>query len=73
MPQSRYPQYAWQQSKPNYWEREIDEAECFYTSLAKLYEGSGRMFFAVTGFVSISVDITNGTSGQEVEDALRKA
>lgn len=31
------------------------------------------MFFAITGFVSISVDLTNGSTGQDVEDALRKA
>lgn len=73
MSRSRYPQYTWQQSKPGHWEREIDEAERFYTSLAKSYEGSGRIFFAITGFVSVSVDITNGSSGQDVEDALRKA
>lgn len=73
MLQSRYPQYTWQQSKPGHWEREIDEAERFYTYLAKSYEGSGRVFFAITRFVSISVDNTNGSSGQDVEDALRKA
>ncbi|KAF3046023.1 hypothetical protein E8E12_010394 [Didymella heteroderae] len=70
MSQSRYPQYNWRQSKHNHWEREVDEAECFYASLAKSYEGSGRMFFAITGFVSISVDLTNGSIGQDVEDAL---
>lgn len=73
MPQSRYPQYTWQQPKPGHWEREIDEAERFYTCLAKSCEGSGRMFFAITGFVSVSVDITNSSSEQDVEDALRKA
>jgi hypothetical protein len=73
MSQSRYPQYTWQQSRRNHWEREIDEAECFYTSLAKSYEGSGRMFFAITGFISISVDITDGSTRRDVEDALRKA
>lgn len=31
------------------------------------------MFFAITGFVSISVDVRNGSTGQDVEDALRKA
>ena len=73
MPQSRYPQFTWQQTKPGHWEREIDEAERFYTCLAKSYEGSGRMYFVITGFVSVSVDITNGSSGHDVEEALRKA
>jgi hypothetical protein len=73
MPPSRYPQYTWQQTEPGHWEREIDEAERFYTCLAKSYEGSKRMYFAITGFVSISVDTVNGSNGHEVEEALRKA
>ena len=70
---TRYPEYNWQSKGHNHWEREIDETERFYTCLAKSYEGSGRMYFAITGFVSISVDIMNGSSGQDVEDAVRKA
>jgi hypothetical protein len=68
-----YPQLAWRQTKPGYWEREIDEAERFYTCLAKSYEGSGRMYFAITGFVSISVHIAHNASGHDVEEALRQA
>ncbi|KAL4862987.1 hypothetical protein BDV12DRAFT_189992 [Aspergillus spectabilis] len=30
------------------YERDIDEVEVFYTSLAKAYEGTGRVFFAMT-------------------------
>lgn len=71
--QPHYPQFDWQLVRKGHWEREIDEAERFYTCLAKSYEGSGRMFFAITGFVSVSVDSTNGTSGHDVEEALRKA
>lgn len=73
MTQPRYPEYTWQQTEPRYWERDIDEAERFYTCLAKSYEGSGRMFFAITGFVSISVEITECAAGHDIEGALRKA
>ncbi|KAJ8113710.1 hypothetical protein OPT61_g4219 [Boeremia exigua] len=73
MSQTRYPQFVWQQTKPGHWEREIDEAERFYTCLAKSFEVSGRMFFAITGFVSISVEITDSSTDKEVEEALRKA
>ncbi|KAJ4994437.1 hypothetical protein SVAN01_00266 [Stagonosporopsis vannaccii] len=70
MTQSRYPEYTWQQTEPGHWERDIDEAERFYTCLAKSYEGSGRMFFAITGFLSVSVEITEGSAGHDVEEAL---
>jgi hypothetical protein len=67
----------WQQVSPCRWERGLDEVEQFYTSLAKSYEGSGRNFFAITGFVSFSVKVDNSGSREEtrrkVEDALRKA
>jgi hypothetical protein len=32
---SRYPQLTWKQTSLGYFEREIDEAECIYTCLAK--------------------------------------
>ncbi|GFF37825.1 hypothetical protein IFM58399_05027 [Aspergillus lentulus] len=67
----------WKQVSASRWERGIDEVEQFYTSLAKSYEGSGRNFFAITGFVSFSVKTDDGVSQEEtrrkVEDALRKA
>jgi hypothetical protein len=66
----RYPDLAWQQTSLGNWEREIDEAERSYTCLAEAYEGSGRMFFAITGFVSLAVDSKDTSSqqtGQRVE------
>ena len=71
-----YPWLQWQPIKPDRWEREIDEAELFYTVMAKTYEGTGRMFFAITGFMSITVeapDIPMGEAGEKVEVALRDA
>jgi hypothetical protein len=77
MAASRYPQLAWEQTSLGHFEREIDEAECFYTCLATSYEGSGRMFFAITGFVSFSVhvddDISSQDIGRKVDEALRHA
>ncbi|KAL4800123.1 hypothetical protein BDV19DRAFT_171705 [Aspergillus venezuelensis] len=61
--------YSWTQVGPGRWERDIDEAEQFYTSLAKTYEGTGRCCFAITGYISFSVEGTE----KDVEDALRKA
>lgn len=64
---------SWKETKPGHWEREIDEAEQCYTSLAKAYEGSGRTFFAMTGHISFSVAVQNGATQQKTEDVLRKA
>ncbi|KAL4864565.1 hypothetical protein BDV12DRAFT_175992 [Aspergillus spectabilis] len=61
--------YSWAQTSSVRWERDIDETEQFYTSLEKTYEGSGRCCFAITGYISFSVEGTE----LEVENALRKA
>ena len=67
----------WEEITPERWERDIDEAEHFYASLAKSYEGSGRMLFAITGCVSVSCKVTEDQNehsvGSRLNDALRKA
>lgn len=69
--------FEWKLTKPGRWERDIDEVEEFYTSLAKAYEGTGRVFFAITGFISFSVLVQPGTRCSEtekrVEEALKNA
>ncbi|KAF2800717.1 hypothetical protein K505DRAFT_320252 [Melanomma pulvis-pyrius CBS 109.77] len=69
--------FTWTETRPGRWERDIDEAEQFYTSLAKTYEGSGRMFFAITGHISLCIPVPEDKTIQDqerrVEDALRKA
>ncbi|KAJ9138385.1 Cytochrome p450 [Pleurostoma richardsiae] len=77
MAATTYENFAWRESAPGVWQRDIDEAELFYTSLAKLYEGSGRMFFAITGHVSLTVEVPEGQgrkgTEQHLEDSLRNA
>ncbi|OGM47946.1 hypothetical protein ABOM_002796 [Aspergillus bombycis] len=69
--------FEWSESKPGRWERDVDEAEQFYTSLAKAYEGTGRTFFAMTGFISVCVPADGLSSSHptenRAEEALRKA
>ncbi|EKJ75828.1 hypothetical protein FPSE_04008 [Fusarium pseudograminearum CS3096] len=69
--------YNWQQVKPGVWQRPIDEIEQFYSTLAVLYEGSGRMFFGITGHISLSIkspkDVSSADAGRHVDEALRKA
>ena len=69
--------FSWKSTRPGRWERYIDEAEQFYTSLAKSHEGTGRTFFAMTGFISFSVplekDVSRQITEKRVEAALQKA
>ncbi|KAF4944167.1 hypothetical protein FGADI_12880 [Fusarium gaditjirri] len=69
--------YNWHQVKPGVWQRHIDEIEQFYSTMVALYKGSGRMFFGITGHVSLSIKNTRGLSQDdaelEVDKALRKA
>ncbi|KAH7239366.1 hypothetical protein BKA59DRAFT_276674 [Fusarium tricinctum] len=69
--------YNWHQAKPGLWQRHIDELEQFYSTMVTLYEGSGRMFFGITGHVSLSVENTDNLPLEkaelEVDKALKKA
>lgn len=66
-----YPSFIWRQRSPGVWQRNVDEAEKFYYALAKLYEGSGRMFFAMTSHLSLSVVISQEEALEErLETAL---
>lgn len=68
-----YPSLLWRETSPGIWQRDVDEAEKFYYALAKLYEGSGRMFFAMTGHLSLNVDVPQGQSREAVEQRLETA
>lgn len=76
VPGTAYERFSWKETRPGRWERDIDEAEQFYTSLAKAYAGSGRTYFAITGHVSLSVIDKDPESEldlkQRVIDSLRK-
>ncbi|CAI7676846.1 unnamed protein product [Penicillium manginii] len=65
--------FEWKLTKPGRWERDIDEVEEFYASLAKAYEGTGRVFFAMTGLISISVLVQPGTGFLEAERKIEQA
>ncbi|KAF5650186.1 uncharacterized protein FTJAE_609 [Fusarium tjaetaba] len=67
----------WHQVNPGVWQRHIDEIEQFYSTMVILYEGSGRMFFGMTGHVSLSIktttDLSQDDAERAVDEALRKA
>ncbi|KAL4724633.1 hypothetical protein ACLX1H_008075 [Fusarium chlamydosporum] len=74
---STHRNYNWQQTEPGLWQRHIDEIEEFYSAMVVLYEGSGRMFFGITGHISLTFKSTKNPSSEnaerEVDQALRKA
>jgi hypothetical protein len=68
-----YNDLIWKETEEGRWERNIDEAEQFYTTLAKKFGGTGRTFFAMTAHVSFSVPLEGRSSFNEVVTALRSA
>lgn len=65
--------YTWHEASPGIWQRDADEVEVFYSSLIKLYEGSGRMHFAMTGHVSLTVDVPENASPETTSDLVDKS
>ncbi|CCF37048.1 hypothetical protein CH063_08472 [Colletotrichum higginsianum] len=68
-----YPELTWRETTSGVWQRTADEVEQFYSALATLYEGSGLMFFAITGHVSLRFDTGNAGDTSETEELVDKA
>ncbi|KAJ5825336.1 hypothetical protein N7474_002474 [Penicillium riverlandense] len=76
MEPSLYQDFTWNQVKPGRWERDVDEIEQFYTTLARRFQGTGKTFFAMTAHVSFSVKRTQSSIESHelyVTSALQKA
>lgn len=72
------PDLVWHQVTPGVWERDADEIEQSYAVSAKWYEGSGRMYFAITGHLSVTISLSKESSRdkdvqEQFEAALRTA
>ncbi|KAJ5173187.1 hypothetical protein N7492_005780 [Penicillium capsulatum] len=66
----------WARTGRRRWERDTDEAESFYTTLARRFQGTGRTFFAMTAHVSFSVPRVQESAeltDVQVTQALQKA
>ena len=67
---------TWTQVQTHRWERDIDEVENFYTTLARRFQGTGRTFFAMTAHISFSVpriESSRESTEERVTQALQKA
>jgi hypothetical protein len=59
--------FSWRQTQTGVWQRRSDEFEEFYATMAVLYEASGRMFFGITGHLSLTVPVPEGSIVNEVD------
>ncbi|KAH6984424.1 hypothetical protein BKA56DRAFT_580984 [Ilyonectria sp. MPI-CAGE-AT-0026] len=69
--------FQWKYTAAGLWERDIDEVELFYSSIAKLTRDAGAGCFPVTACVNIQAsvpdDVTNEEANDRIESAIRKA
>ena len=67
----------WHETSSGQYEREIDESEQFYTSMAKIFEGTGHTYFAITAYTGVSIPIPPNEEISKMEtrvmDALQYA
>lgn len=63
----------WEETSPGKYERNVDELEQLYTTLAKMHEGTGHTFFAITACVTLTVPTTIGESLSYLEAQIEKA
>lgn len=63
----------WQETAPGKYERNVDELEQLYTTLAKMHEGTGHTFFAITACVTLKAPTSNSKSLPQLEAHIEKA
>lgn len=72
-----YDKYQWRKNSSGHWQRDVDEAERFYSSMCRKREDPEAAAFPVTGTATFLID-ANGTINTKkalsaVEESLRKA
>jgi hypothetical protein len=63
----------WHETFPGVFEREIDEAEQFYTSMAATWSGTGQTYFAITACIGFSIPYSTQSTTTEFETRVEKA
>jgi hypothetical protein len=69
-----YEKLRWRETQPGLWSKDEDEIEQFYSTVARLYSGSGRVFLAITGHLSLRVEENSSgqtITNQDVDKALQ--
>ena len=70
---SEYDKFQWREKEAGVWAREIDECEMAYTALERLWRGSGRSFFYMTGHITIKVPLQKAQDRKQTEQDLEAA
>ncbi|KAF8848431.1 hypothetical protein BDZ45DRAFT_732923 [Acephala macrosclerotiorum] len=65
-----YQDFIWKETSPSQYERDIDDAEQFYTSLAKAWEGAGHTFFAITSCIGAKVTLPGGMDLEQLDEKI---
>lgn len=69
--------FQWRYTASGLWERDLDEVELFYSSIAKLTREAGAGCFPVTACVNIQAsvadDVTNEEANDRIESAIQRA
>ncbi|KAH7364779.1 hypothetical protein BKA65DRAFT_144332 [Rhexocercosporidium sp. MPI-PUGE-AT-0058] len=68
-----YKYLLWREVSPGRYERSIDEAEQFYTSMAKTWEATGHTYFAITACTGISIPRTYLSDASTLDARVEKA
>ena len=62
--------YEWRETSPGRLERDLDEVEQLYTTMAKLYEGTGHSFFAITDCPEIPLKMDSASDARDVQQRV---
>ncbi|PVH69412.1 hypothetical protein DL98DRAFT_661699 [Cadophora sp. DSE1049] len=68
-----YNDLLWREVSPGRYERNIDEAEQFYTSMAKTYEATGHTYFAITAYTGLSISTSSASEGSDLDARVERA
>jgi hypothetical protein len=60
----------WHETAPHEYDREIDEAEQLYTSLAKTFAGTGHTYFAITAYTGLSIPVIASEAVTELQTRI---
>ncbi|KAL2060271.1 hypothetical protein VTL71DRAFT_9666 [Oculimacula yallundae] len=68
-----YNDLLWRETLPGCYERGIDEAEQFYTFMAKTWDATGHTYFAITACTGISISRSTSLDGSSLDDRVEQA
>ncbi|KAH8880517.1 hypothetical protein GQ53DRAFT_813260 [Thozetella sp. PMI_491] len=68
-----YDDLIWRETSPGVWGRSVDEIEHFYFAFARLFSGSGRQGFFITGHMTITAAIPEGQTQEQANHRLDNA